>query len=146
MTPDSTDGLPEAWEPRPTPNVNPETEPYWRAASEGRLLLGECSDDECGLVFHYPRARCPDCLSEAGLTEASGEGEIYTFSVAERMEGWPEVDLPLCVGYVELAEGPRVMTGFYDCSPTDLEIGRSVEVRFVPTEDPDVVVPVFAPV
>lgn len=146
MTPDSTDGLPEAWEPRPTPNVNPETELYWRAASEGRLLLGECSDDECGLVFHYPRARCPDCLSEAGLTEASGEGEIYTFSVAERMEGWPEVDLPLCVGYVELAEGPRVMTGFYDCSPTDVEIGRSVEVRFVPTEDPDVVVPVFAPV
>jgi hypothetical protein len=126
--------------------VNPETEPYWRAASEGRLLLSECSAPECGLVFHYPRARCPDCLAEAGLTEASGEGTVYTFSVAERMEGWPEADLPLCVGYVELAEGPRLMTAFVDCEPRDLRIGRAVEVRFVPTEDPDVTVPVFTPV
>ena len=146
MTPGPTDGLPETWEPRPTPDVTPETEPYWRAASEGRLLLGECSNDECGLVFHYPRARCPDCLSEAGLTAASGEGEVYTFSVAERMEGWPEADLPLCVGYVELAEGPRVMTALVACEPADLAIGRPVEVRFVPMADADVAVPVFTPV
>ena len=137
--------LPETWEPRPTPDPNPETAPYWRGASEGRLLLGECSADDCGLVFHYPRARCPDCLSEAALTEASGEGVVYTYSVAERMEGWPEGDLPLCVGYVELAEGPRVTTAFVDCEPSDLEVGRAVAVRFVPTEEADVAVPVFVP-
>ena len=146
MTPDPTAGVPETWEPRPTPNVNPETAPYWRAASEGRLLLGECSDPECGLVFHDPRARCPDCLAEADLVEASGEGEVYTYSVAERMEGWPETDLPLCVGYVELAEGPRLLTAFVDCEPADLEIGRAVAVRFVPTEADGVAVPVFTPV
>lgn len=146
MTPDPTAGVPETWEARPTPNVNPETAPYWRAASEGRLLLGECSDPECGLVFHYPRARCPDCLAEADLVEASGEGEVYTYSVAERMEGWPETDLPLCVGYVELAEGPRLLTAFVDCEPADLEIGRAVAVRFVPTEVDGVAVPVFTPV
>ncbi len=138
--------LPERWEPRPTPNVNPETEPYWRAASEGRLLLGECSNEDCGLVFHYPRPRCPDCLNEAGLVEASGEGEIYTYSVAGRVEGWPKGDLPLRVGYVELAEGPRLMTAFVDRDPEDLKIGRTVAVRFVPTEDRDVAVPVFTPV
>jgi hypothetical protein len=138
--------IPETWEPRPPPNVSPETERYWRAASEGRLLLRECSDPECGLVFHQPRARCPDCLAEADLVEASGEGGVYTFSVAERMEGWPEADLPLCVGYVELTEGPRLTTAFVDCEPSDLAVGRAVEVRFVPTEDPDVAVPVFTPV
>lgn len=135
---------PDRWEPRPVPDPTPETAPYWRAASEGRLLLGECSD--CGLVFHYPRARCPDCLAEAGHVEAGGEGEVYTFSVASRMEGWPDADLPMPVGYVELAEGPRLMTVFVGCDPDGLAIGDPVEARFVTTEEEDVAVPVFAPI
>jgi hypothetical protein len=133
----------ERWEPRPLPAVTPESAPYWRGASEGRLLLGRCPD--CGLVFHYPRARCPDCLSEADLTESSGRGEVYSYSVARRMEGWPESDLPLPVGYVELEEGPRVMTAFVGCTPDELFVGRAVEVRFVPTGVEAVSVPVFTP-
>ena len=132
------------WEPRPVPHVTPESERYWAAAAEGRLLVSEC--DDCGLVFHYPRARCPDCLADAvGWVEAAGTGEIYTYSTARTMEGWPEDDLPLIVAYVELDEGPRVVTNVH-ADPDQVDVGTRVTVSFVDTAEPDVAVPVFVPV
>jgi uncharacterized OB-fold protein len=129
------------WEPRPVPHVTPESERYWAAAAEGRLLLSEC--DDCGLVFHYPRARCPDCLADAvEWVEAAGTGEIYTYSTARTMEGWPEDDLPLIVAYVELDEGPRVLTNVH-ADPDQVDVGTRVTVTFVDTAEPDVAVPVF---
>ncbi len=133
----------DTWEPRPVPHVTPESEEFWAAAAEGRLLLSEC--ENCGLVFHYPRARCPDCLADAvDWRKATGTGEIYTYSVARTMEGWPEDDLPLILSYVELDEGPRVMTNVH-AAPEDVAVGTRVTVSFVETEEPDVAVPVFEP-
>lgn len=137
--------LSDRWEPRPTPVVTPDTEPFWRAASEGEYKLPVCRD--CGLVFYYPRAACPDCHSDAvDWTTAAGTGELYSFAIGERVGGWPEDALPLVVAYVTLDEGPRVMTNVEGCDPSTLSIGDRVEVRFVPTEDSDVAVPVFTPV
>lgn len=134
-----------SWEPRPLPEVTPESEPYWAAAAEGRLLLRECED--CGLVHYYPRALCPDCLGEnVDWVEASGEGTVYTYSVAQQMSGWPEADLPLVVAYVELEEGPRMMTNLVDCDPEAVSVGDPVEVTFVETDREDVAIPVFRPV
>lgn len=131
------------WEPRPVPEVNPETSCYWQAAASGDLLVQECAD--CGLVYHYPRSLCPDCFSEhVEWREASGRGEVYSYSTARTMSGWPEDDLPLVVAYVELDEGPRIMTNI-DADPEDVAIGARVEVRFVETEDEDVSIPVFVP-
>lgn len=132
------------WEPRPVPDVTPETEPYWTGAAEGRLRLRRCND--CGLVFHYPRALCPDCFAEdVDWIDAAGTGEVYTYSTAYTMRGWPEEDLPLVVGYVELDEGPRMVT-VVDAEPDEVEIGTAVRATFVPTERGDVAVPVFEPV
>jgi uncharacterized OB-fold protein len=134
-----------SWEPRPTPNVNPETEPYWEAAADERLLVQECQD--CGLVYAYPRAHCPDCFSDdVEWIEAEGTGEVYTYTVSRQMSGWPEEDLPLILAYVELDEGPRITTNIVDCDPEDVEVGTSVEVQFVDTEDDSVGIPVFTPV
>lgn len=132
------------WEPRPVPEVTPETAPYWAGAADGRLLVSECRD--CGLVYHYPRALCPDCFSEdVDWVEAAGTGEVYTYSVARTASGWPESDLPLVVGYVELDEGPRVMT-MVDADPGDVSVGTRVEVQFAETDATDVAVPFFRPV
>lgn len=129
---------------RPVPEVTPETERYWSAAAEGRLLVRECN--ECGLTYHYPRALCPDCFSEDVVwKEASGVGEVYSYSVSETMEGWPEAELPLVVAYVEIAEGPRLLTNV-DCSPEDVEIGSRVEVQFADVDSEGIAVPVFVPV
>lgn len=135
----------EEWEPRPVPEVNPETEPFWAAANQGEFELQECLD--CGLIYYYPREHCPDCFSEdTEWRTASGTGKVYSFSVSERMEGWPDEALPVVLSYVELDEGPRVMTNIVNCDPDNLDIGDAVEVQFVPTEEDDIAIPVFAPV
>lgn len=132
------------WDPRPIPEVTPETEPYWAGAAEGKLMLNECAD--CGLVYYYPRANCPDCFSDdVAWIEAMGTGEVYSFSVAKTMSGWPEEDLPLVVAYVELDEGPRMMTNV-DAEPEEVEIGTRVEVFFAETDTEDVAIPLFRPV
>jgi uncharacterized OB-fold protein len=131
----------DTWEPRPLPTVTPENERYWNGASNERLLLSKCPD--CGLAIHYPRARCPDCFTETEWMEASGGATVYSYSVAERMEGWPETDLPLVVAYVELAEGPRIMTNLVDCDPGDVSVGDPVSVAFILTEEEGVGIPVF---
>jgi uncharacterized OB-fold protein len=131
----------DMWEPRPLPKVTPESERYWKAASNERLLLSKCSD--CELVIHYPRARCPDCFTETEWTEASGDGTVYSYSVAERMDGWPEVGLPLIIAYVELNEGPRMITTIIDRDPDDIFVDDSVSVVFIKTKDENIGIPVF---
>ena len=131
------------WEPRPVPNVTPETAPFWKEATEGRYLLRHC--ESCDRTYYYPRSHCPDCLSDdVTWIEASGRGEIYSYTVTEIVQSWPDEHLPLA--YVELEEGPRVLTAVVDCDPEDVEIGTAVEVAFVPTERDDVAIPVFEPV
>ncbi|WP_435073541.1 Zn-ribbon domain-containing OB-fold protein [Halorubrum sp. HHNYT27] len=130
-----------SWDPRPVPDVTPESERYWTAAAGGTLLVRECQD--CGLVYHYPRSLCPDCFSErTEWREASGRGEVYSFSTARTMRGWPEDDLPLVLAYVELEEGPRLMTNV-DADPSAVEIGRRVTVEFRDVDDEEIAIPVF---
>lgn len=130
-----------SWEPRPIPEITPETEQYWAGAADKKLLLCKCN--HCELIYHYPRALCPDCFSEdIDWREASGRGEIYSYSSAHTIDGWPEDDLPLVVAYVELDEGPRIMTNI-DAAPEDVDVGSRVEVQFVDTEEDEIAIPVF---
>lgn len=132
------------WEPRPLPEVTPETEPFWEGTANGEFRLNACQD--CGLVYFYPRALCPDCFSDdVEWVEADGTGEVYSYSVVRQMSGWPESDLPVINAYVELDEGPRVFTNLVDCKPADVDVGVPVEVLFEDTEDSDLAVPLFTP-
>jgi uncharacterized protein len=111
--------------PAGAPVVSVETADYWAATAEGRLLLKRC--DACGHVIWYPRAICPDCHStETSWFEASGQGEVYTFTVNRRGDGpWKEA-APFVLAYVELDEGPRVMTNIVDCDVDTVAIGQRV--------------------
>lgn len=132
------------WEPRPVPHVTPETERYWSAAADGQLLLRRCTD--CGLTYYYPRANCPDCLSDdVAWIEAAGRGTVYSYTGTDIVSAWPDEGLPLVCAYVELEEGPRMFTTLVNTELADVEIGMGVAVTFVPTEDPDVAIPVFEP-
>lgn len=115
--------------PAPAPASNLETEEFWRAAAEGHLLLRKC--DDCSSVIWYPRAFCPDCGSlSTSWTEASGDGVVYSFTVVHRSPGLFEQSVPYVVAYVELAEGPRVLTNVVDCDPSEVQIGQPVRVVF----------------
>ena len=119
------------------PQPNPETKPYWEAASRGKLLIKRC--EACGEVHFYPRALCPFCFSDRTVwQEASGDGTIYTFSVTRR------APVPFAIAYVTLAEGPMMMTNIVDCDLDAIRIGQAVTVVFEPSEGGPPV-PMFKP-
>jgi uncharacterized OB-fold protein len=116
--------------PAPAPAVTPETEEFWAATGEGRLLLRRC--DDCGTVIWYPRAHCPACGGpHTSWIDASGKGTVYTFTVVHRsgVEGYRDV-LPYIIAYVELDEGPRVLTNIVECDPASVEVGMPVTAVF----------------
>ena len=118
--------------PVPTPERTPETSAFWDATAAGRLLLARC--DACGTVIWYPKTYCPECggLSVSWI-EASGAGTIYSFSVVHRGPGAFRDAVPFVVAYVELEEGPRVLTNIVGCDPDQLSIGQPVQVVFCDT-------------
>jgi uncharacterized OB-fold protein len=119
--------------PAPAPDVAPELAEFWAATAGGRLLIPRCT--ECGQAFWYPRPICPNCHSTAiAWEQASGHGVIYTFSIVRRGLG-VYADAPYVLAYVDLAEGPRVMTNIVDCDVESVEIGQPVELIFHRTAD-----------
>ena len=122
----------------PAPLTNPETEPFWAAAREGKFLIRACT--ECGKAHWYPRAICPHCFSEkTEWREGSGRGTIYSVSVMKRA---PEV---YAVAYVTLEEGPTMMTNIVDCDFDTVAIGQKVTVTWRPTKDDGPPYPQFKP-
>jgi uncharacterized OB-fold protein len=121
----------------PAPQPNPETQPFWDAAAQGKLLVKTCR--VCGQAHHYPRALCPFCFSaETEWKDASGAGTIYSYSVMRR------APVPYAIAYVTLAEGPTMMTNLVDCDFDKLRIGQPVKVVFKPT-DGGPPLPMFTP-
>jgi uncharacterized OB-fold protein len=118
--------------PAPAPFVLPEVKQFWDATAEGKLLLPKCED--CQTIVWYPRPFCPPCPnSKVTWIEASGRGKIYSYTVNRR----GQADLPAykeagvyVLAYVELEEGPRMMTNIVDCDPDSVRIGQDVELVF----------------
>jgi uncharacterized OB-fold protein len=116
--------------PAPAPYQSPDNKEFWAATTEGRLLLRKC--DDCGAFIWYPRPFCPACSSHStSWVQASGQGTVYTFTVVHRsgLPGFRDA-LPYVVAYVELEEGPRVMTNVVGCDPADVTVGMPVRVVF----------------
>jgi len=130
--------------PTPEPPITPETERFWDATGEDILLLTQCSD--CGDIFHYPRVRCPHCASsETEWIEGSGKGTIYSYTVTRTTGGKYANATPFVLAYVELDEGPRVMTNIVDADLDDIEVEQRVRVTFHETDE-DHRLPRFTPV
>jgi len=129
--------------PAPSPPVTLETKPYWDAAAQGRLVLPRC--EACETVIWYPRSFCPACGSTAvSWIDAAGTGSVYSHTVVRKGQGAYREAGPYVVAYVELDEGPRVMTNVVGCDPDNVEIGMRVEVVFDPT-DKGTALPRFRP-
>lgn len=126
------------------PTPDPETQPYWDAAKEGRLLIRRCN--ACKRAYFYPRDFCPHCWSEdVSWEEASGRATLYTWSVVRRndLPPWGE-RVPYVAAVVDLEEGPRMMTNVEGAELTELSIGMPLVVEFRPETD-DITAPIFRP-
>jgi uncharacterized OB-fold protein len=118
--------------PVPAPERTPETSEFWDATTEGRLLLTRC--ERCDAVIWYPKTYCSECggLSVSWI-EAAGTGTVYSFTVAHRGPGAFGEAVPYVIAYVELAEGPRILTNIVGCEPDQVSIGHPVRVVFSDT-------------
>ncbi len=121
----------------PKPAASWETRAYWEGAGRHELVLQRCGD--CGVVQHRPRAICASCLSSAlQHFVSSGRGQVYTFTVTHQNGVPPFRDaVPYVLAYVDLEEGPRLMTNIVGCDPGDVAIGMDVVVDFQDADTSD---------
>jgi len=126
------------------PALDWETRGYWEGAGRHELVLQRCK--RCGTVQHRPRALCVTCLSdEIEHFVASGRGSVWTFTVTEQNQVPPFREaVPYVLAYVELEEGPRLLTNVVDCAPEQVRIGLPVKAEFRADAD-GLAVPVFRP-
>jgi uncharacterized OB-fold protein len=115
---------------RPIPAPDEASLPFFEGARAHRLLLMRCR--ACG-TWRYPsRDRCDACWStETEWEQASGRGNVYTFSVMHQLyhPGFKN-EVPYNVAVVELEEGPRMTTNVVDCPNDAIRVGMPVEAVF----------------
>lgn len=123
----------------PAPLMNPEAQPYFDAAAQGRLQIRHCA--ACARAHHPPRAICPHCHSDrTDWKTSTGLGTVYSSSTLRR--GTP---VPYCVAYVTLDEGVTMMSNLVGFGSPTPPPGTRVRVRFVEAEG-GAHVPMFGPV
>lgn len=127
---------------RPLPTPTDLTLPYWEAARHGQLFVQQCR--HCTKHQFYPRSFCMHCMSEAlDWVEASGKGQIYTYTVNRRgANSYMAEHTPYVVAIIELEEGVRLMANIIDSRLEDLAISKPVQVVFEKVND-EITLPQF---
>lgn len=122
-----------------SPSPDPEGAPFWEAADREEFVLPKCGS--CGRFHWYPRPTCPFCRSsDVEWTTSEGLGHIYSSTIFRRAEA------AYVVAYVELDEGPRILTNIWASDPTETRIGQRVQVMFVSASDEAArKIPIFRP-
>jgi uncharacterized OB-fold protein len=117
------------------PAVTEETEPWWDAAREGRLLVERC--ESCSTDSFPPRGICRACRSRVtAWVEVTGSGRVYSFTV-NHQRWMPDMEVPFALVLVEFDEHPgvRVVGRLRGCPTDDVVIGMEVAVGFEPGPD-----------
>jgi uncharacterized OB-fold protein len=115
---------------RPVPMPDHESAEFWRRVGSHAMAFQRCAD--CKTVRFYPRALCPQCLSErVEWVPVSGRGSLYSFTVCHRpaSEAFAAAT-PYIVALVDLAEGVRLMSNLIDCPPGEARVGMPVTLIY----------------
>lgn len=130
---------------KPLPRPNRLSQPYWDAARKHELLIVSCKS--CGHKWLPPSDLCPKCLSrDIEWVKASGRGKVWSWVIFwQRYFAAFAEDIPYNVVYVELDEGPRLMTNLVDADPAAIVCDMAVEVVFDDVT-PEITLPKFRPI
>lgn len=125
---------------KPLPRITPDSEPFWTALGQRKLVLPWCLN--CEKPHLPPGPVCPFCFSEPlEWRQASGRGRISTWTVVHK--AWFPAfagDIPYNVVQVELEEGPRLTANVVGLPNERLKVGLPVVIDFE-----DVTLPHFRP-
>lgn len=132
----------------PGPSLSPVSEPYWRAAGEGRLLIQRCGS--CGTHRHPPTTACYVCQSQlVEWDDMIGTGTVYSYIWADKPVAPVFEHLGLYnVAVIELdgttGAPVRIVSRVNGVTKETLQVGMRVTVSFDPIDD-EVALPVFDP-
>lgn len=121
--------------PAPLPQPSIETEPFWAAVQERRLILPTC--DACAVAVFPPTVACSACGSATFTWKtASGRGSVYSFVVYRRVYHPAFKDkLPYVVAVVALDEGPRLISNIVETPLDEVHCDMPVTVVFEDARD-----------
>jgi len=127
---------------RPRPVITRDTQFFWDALKEKKLMIQRCAD--CHKLHHPPTPSCPYCWSlNREAVQASGRATLFTFTTVHKPLV-PAFDKPNTVGVLQLAEGTKLVAELAPGESGPLHIGMPVEVDYLEC-DPDLTLPVFRP-
>jgi uncharacterized OB-fold protein len=128
----------------PVPRPSKETQPFWEAARERRLVMPRC--DECGRYTFPPSLACPYCgRGELRWVEVSGRGRVFSYVVFHRVYHPAFRDrVPYVVAVIALDEGPRLLSNVVGVPAERVECEMRVRAVFDDVRD-GMVIPQFTP-
>jgi uncharacterized OB-fold protein len=113
------------------PMMTPETQPFWDAASQGKLTVERCNS--CGLHLFPPHGVCRRCHGrDIRWVELQPPGVIYSFTVNHN--AWsPGADEVYVLAIIEFPDYSGVrFVGFLEGFGTEPIIGALVDFGFRP--------------
>lgn len=119
--------------------------PFWQGTAQGQFLLHRCR--MCDRSY-WPASRCIDHGdAEMAWVEASGRGEVYTYTVMHHAYT-PEMKgrTPYAVAVVKLEEGPFYHANIVDCPVEAVQVGLAVEVIVKDRHPNGLMLPMFKPI
>lgn len=134
---------------KPLPTITSEARPFWEGAAKQQLLMQCCLD--CSAYIWTPRPSCFECGSEnIQWQKLSGRGEVYSFTVIRQVVGRAasqsfEKDIPYVIAWIDLDEGPRMITNVIGCPVENVTLDMKVSVIFE-QQSADIWLPKFMPV
>ena len=114
----------------PLPKPNSDTQPFWDAAAQGRLVYQYCRS--CDRPQFYPRSRCAACQSSnLEWRTSKGDGTIASFTEVMRAPTAAFTAMvPYVIALVDLDEGFRMMVNIIEGDRGKLAIGARTRTVF----------------
>jgi uncharacterized OB-fold protein len=131
---------------RPLPSLAElDTADFWRATKQKRFDYQQCVN--CGTVVWHPRAHCTGCVQgELEWKTSAGLGEIYSYSVIRQSyHPFFRNQVPYVVAYVDLDEGPRLLTNLVNIEDPDRDVHIGQRVELVWEEHEELNIPLVQP-
>lgn len=114
----------------PLPRPDADTQPYWDAAAQGKLLYQHCLD--CESAQFPPRSLCAHCQGgRLEWRESAGHGRIASYTEVARAPSAAFRDqVPYVLALVDLDEGFRMMVNIVEGDRGLLAIGAATRTVF----------------
>jgi uncharacterized OB-fold protein len=118
---------------RPIPaEFGPDSEQFWDGTRLGEFRVLRC--DQCAHVIWYPRAHCPYCGSRDVTWTALPEpvtGVVYTRTIIRKhTHPYYSTRTPYVVAWVDVDDGPRMLTEVTGPDAVDVGIGERVALQW----------------